>query len=1017
MRTRIKHTILLLLLPLVLLGCTKDRREDFTGNGQVRVVFKLNLPPSGKPQMDSRALGSTDENYIQTIDIYPFVETDGGDYVYNGKVVRVDKTAGDNPVTQFEALLIAYPDRDQKLLIVVNARDAATNYGIQLREDIETAKKKLEIARPTEWKTTGSSDFTPLPMYAETTAQTIRENTTAVGPFTLVRMLARFDVTVKAYTSGSDPASADPKLVLANVQLFNRKTKGTVWYDTSPANWHTSEKRTKTPNMPDGTYESMTEFTPGTVFEATGGVSRRQLYTFEAPYQADEEKRTAVIIGGYYNGAAQIPANLTYYRIDVPQEVTDGHILRNCWYNIEVQKAEGLGANTAEEAFFGAALVTATIDVYTPANQYVTDDGQYLFSTNRGDFFFFEEAEESELVLKTDNPAGITIDPDQIVYTPAVTGSDRWITLTDDSGSDGSQDRKLKLAVSANSSTDERSAKVKVNAGNFEYTVSVKQLPESRYEFDVAGPADNYQYWGGTQDMTVTSIVKEFDDEGNVVRNDAPWTAEFSTNNGTTWTTTAPDWLRNFTAKGAGGSAATYEVVPKAFPPETTNSEDRGLRMNEVEGTHEAPWDLSTKNGYTPMNTANCYIIDAPGYYKFPLVYGNAIKDGVDNRAAYNPSGNASATFLKEFVRHDGRPITGPYIYRQAKPADATVVWMDAPDLVTDVRLIDDGTSLAFVIEKEYVAQGNAIVAVRDADGTILWSWHIWVTPLLTMINPGTSEVKNHQAVLYHFMNYNLGWCTGKTVTYGSGQRSVQVRISQDGISDTAPVIFTLKQYAGSVTTGDNNPFWQWGRKDPIRAGDGLTISGDKILYGPYSFSMVAGTATFAEAIITPHVFYSQDRVPIWCSSGSFTNLWSAENTLMTANDNPVVKTVYDPSPAGFTLPAANAWTGFTTTGTTSNTVSEFNVSGAWNKGWTFFNYSRFTNPSDYTTKGITFYPATGIRQDNGMGNFGYMSIYWSALPQSATTSYALYIAKGYDDPLFSTSLSGACSIRPVKEK
>ncbi len=46
-------------------------------------------------------------------------------------------------------------------------------------------------------------------------------------------------------------------------------------------------------------------------------------------------------------------------------------------------------------------------------------------------------------------------------------------------------------------------------------------------------------------------------------------------------------------------------------------------------------YDLSTKGGTTAMNTANCYIINAPGRYSLPLVYGNAIKNGATNSSAY----------------------------------------------------------------------------------------------------------------------------------------------------------------------------------------------------------------------------------------------------------------------------------------------------------------------------------------------------------------------------------------------
>ena len=51
--------------------------------------------------------------------------------------------------------------------------------------------------------------------------------------------------------------------------------------------------------------------------------------------------------------------------------------------------------------------------------------------------------------------------------------------------------------------------------------------------------------------------------------------------------------------------------------------------------------------------TANCYMVHTAGDYKLPLVYGNAIKAGETNAAAYTGvTGNSKATAT--FPRHDG---------------------------------------------------------------------------------------------------------------------------------------------------------------------------------------------------------------------------------------------------------------------------------------------------------------------------------------------------------------------------
>ena len=95
-------------------------------------------------------------------------------------------------------------------------------------------------------------------------------------------------------------------------------------------------------------------------------------------------------------------------------------------------------------------------------------------------------------------------------------------------------------------------------------------------------------------------------------------------------------------------------------------------------------------------------------------------------------------------------------------------------------------------------------------------------------------------------------------------------------------------------------------------------------------------------------------------------------------NDNPVVKTVYDPCPAGFHVPATNAFTGFTPTGESSNIPC---VTGGWDDGWHFNN--KQTN-HDATL----YFPAIP-------GYYGLLAdpSYWSAL---AFRNYGGALANGW---------------------
>lgn len=157
------------------------------------------------------------------------------------------------------------------------------------------------------------------------------------------------------------------------------------------------------------------------------------------------------------------------------------------------------------------------------------------------------------------------------------------------------------------------------------------------------------------------------------------------------------------------------------------------------------------------MNTANSYIVNAPGTYTLPLVYGNAIVNGSTNESAYKTK-NTGEGILKTFINHLGLGITSPYIYENKdangnnlSAQNAELLWQDVNGLVTDVQLTDGGKALQFKVNKNVIQQGNAVVAISDSEGTIMWSWHIWVTDY----DPYEKED--------NFFNRYLGFCYNDT--------------------------------------------------------------------------------------------------------------------------------------------------------------------------------------------------------------------------------------------------------------
>ena len=144
-----------------------------------------------------------------------------------------------------------------------------------------------------------------------------------------------------------------------------------------------------------------------------------------------------------------------------------------------------------------------------------------------------------------------------------------------------------------------------------------------------------------------------------------------------------------------------------------------------------------------------------------------------------------------------------------------------------------------------------------------------------------------------------------------------------------------------------------------------------------------------------------------WCNA-IYDNLWSADNTVGSFNDNAVVKTIYDPSPAGFKMPASNAFTGFTTNGQNGGTM---NTNGTWDYGWNFNN--KITSPD-----ATVYFPASGCREYHvgslyGVGYYGY---FWSAVPSSASYGCSLSFYQWGVDPRSNYYRSYGFSVRPVSE-
>lgn len=501
--------------------------------------------------------------------------------------------------------------------------------------------------------------------------------------------------------------------------------------------------------------------------------------------------------------------------------------------------------------------------------------------------------------------------------------------------------------------------------------------------------------------------------------------------------TEKPSWLGNLKTEGNGGERAeetTASLVPSAVV-DLAAQRNNELKNAKALGSNGAPYNLSNSTGAaTVENTANSYVISAPGVYMFPLVYGNAIKGGRTNESAYkgnvadfkaNVNGTMKNVILQNLVDHNGKGITDPWIEKTNNGANRTVnaaqiVWTDEANIVRSntVSIHRDASGNAFVkfeVKQADIKSGNTVIAVKKGN-TIVWSWHLWFAPKDAL---DKIAVTNKDGKVYNFTKETLGWKpVSWTGTPYTSTREVKVKIEQTvGHTGQKEISYvTIKQRPTTSAIEGITTLYQWGRKDafPGLSGNVAGVNrtpGDKIYLqaiiqnpGNFYITRLSGGAIDGGSYLTQYY--------------NFYNLWSINNTKTggqdKGNDDPVIKTIYDPSPVGFTVPGGNAFTGFTETGMNRATM---NVDGTGVKSVFDANMGHhyWTNSNKEET---IFFPAAGY-MDNGNGALLWHKQYgdfWTALPADINNGCVMGIQHDFTYPRFVNVRTYGFSIRPAAE-
>lgn len=594
-----------------------------------------------------------------------------------------------------------------------------------------------------------------------------------------------------------------------------------------------------------------------------------------------------------------------------------------------------------------------------------------------------------------------------------------------------------------------KSLKLKTNNGNDWYTftgakkyVITNTVPGDEVWHYVIEEIDDITTYGHDPQTNLNFNVRsyKYSDRAPSTKIEVPWKLKYSTDDGGTWNDVASDGTTGSGSAhtitndngssgdpivtGTGVDSSTYSagepreanILGQAAsnqPSTNTVPAIRAyLRSRGNRGTEQAPWDLSMHdifgNNHT-MTTANSYVVDRPGWYMFPVIYGNGITNGQKNPDAYRPgeSGDSRVTLSNIYSQHSTDPdfryfrdffdaanggINDPRIMnsyanwtnvvgQDCTPTNvnAAIIWQNSMTSVdghgeaivsSNPTLIDVNTSnigtikyIKFQIKPEDIQPGNIVIAFRGTvtpkglgANTILWSWQIWVTQAdLTPVTVATDAA---------FMPRNLG-AVDKTdadvLQYADRKMSYKIVQTDSqgneliiGANTGAEESFTVEEIGDAervLANQGNNPFYQWGRKDPMVPvnPDGTTTIETIVAGSGYSnynsiLSVSGGSnniANVAPAIQNPHRLCHNPILATWIGGSDYNgangypnfsalpyNLWnSAIWKTMDAGGSDKYKTVYDPCPPGFCVPNVGAVSNFSsavasTTGTTYNTGS-----------------------------------------------------------------------------------------------
>ena len=304
-------------------------------------------------------------------------------------------------------------------------------------------------------------------------------------------------------------------------------------------------------------------------------------------------------------------------------------------------------------------------------------------------------------------------------------------------------------------------------------------------------------------------------------------------------------------------------------------------------------------------------------------------------------------------------------------------LWTTASSLVSNIKY-NDGT-VTFTASGE---EGNALLAAFDAEGNIVWSWHIWVTD---------------KPEVFDYQNNGIPQSGGLTDGYYCMDRNL-------GATD-------------ATALGDYETFglyYQWGRKDPFIGdkqeertrdqenggwkdivkpfGNSGTLTICNTAYAQAKWvstptSSEIGTIAYATANPMTFLYSGTGNVANWLNVKGLSK--EEKNAICYDPDKslwrPFQKSNYDPCPVGYQVPRKAMWVALSSNNSVVTSYKGFvNTTPAGASAWYPMAGYRSAHPSD------------GGSLVSVQNEYGFVQL-WSSELEVAETAYHFF----YSDPTF----------------